>query len=398
MAKVDETQQGVHPFTLDWWQGLPEAYRTADRAQGYHITEAWAGYNADPRFITGWDSWDRTNTSTEPWVSSLGLTRRFRVEPGAPVLIRTWHNPTFNTHDPATTAIVGDAVVGDMILGLSPGELTVGHRVRNHTGTVVAETVQTLTGEGYVDTWVTPDRFGTLHVSINVAIPVPDSSNLIRAVHVGTNEPAFDDLPDITDFTVARAYPLLRFMDGIGYQGGHLRDTAEQMHDGAWTNPYEAPTIALPYLAAVLGLPTEYVETLTGDQLRAHLVGMVESGLPATGSRPAIEAVAKQWLTGDRQVAIIPAHTLPEYDAQPPAVRLHTLVLLVRADEVPNGDMPAFQRFLNNSGVVPAGHALIATEASQDWGTWQQAVGDTWATMQERAPRWVDHRSIGIEL
>ena len=54
--------------------------------------------------------------------------------------------------------------------------------------------------------------------------------------------------------------------------------------------------------------------------------------------------------------------------------------------------------WIDGPRIVPAGHALIAREATPTWEQWQTYVGDTWATMHTRAPRWVDHHSAGIDL
>lgn len=393
-------EENVHDLTLRWWSSLPWAYRDADARQGYNVGPPWGGLNRDPRFVTGFDSWARTNTSTRPWEASVAFTRRFNVEPGAPVLVRSWHTPTPLGDLTNTTSELGEAALGLMALGETTTTVRVHHTIRNHTGTVVSETTADLTGDPgqHVDTWWSPDRFGVLHATVEVTVNVPGFMDALQAIHVGLTEEAFEDLPDAASFKIARPYPLLRFMDGVGFQAGIVSDTVEQMHNGGWTDPATAPDIALPYLAAILGLPTDYTDTLTTARLREHLVGLIDGGTPSAGTTAAITAVAKQWLTGDKQVAVIPAHTLPEYDNHPDNVRLHTLILLCRADEVPNGDLPAFQQFLNNSGVVPAGHELRAREATPTWEQWQTYVGDTWATMQTRAPRWVDHHSAGINL
>jgi len=654
---ADETTQGVHPFTVDVWRALPECYRTADRVQGFQIGDAWHGLNRDPRFITGWDGWDRSNTSTKPWEARLALSRRFRAEPNVPVLVRSFHDPRINTPADADSSILGYAEVGSWTLGAGGETMTVRHTVRNHTGDVVASATVDLAEPGYVDTWATPDRYGTLHVTVDAALPVPDSYNIITGIHVGTREATWEELPDLSRFTVAAAYPVLRFLDGVGHQAGYLADVLDQIYTGGWTDPYTAPDSALPFLAAVLGLPRDYAETLTRTQLRAHLVALAENGRPQAGTARAIEEVAAQWLSGEKQATVIPAHswaayhtpteqtlidamgyttrvnrvivsesipnparwhrwmdarhasrsvqyrvgvasaennitnprfefttdgwsatgatlardtarfetgtgaalvtpsdvgwylltgymdpmstgtsvvrfrvyseterrirpyvwkydggtdeggdavnipagvwttieyrftttvgqryrpslrsystddlaplwvdrvyearevfdngsyfdgdtpdsaindiwvrpsdarvstwnesvdiddpavpewvtfTTPDVSTQAQAVinedaagditRLHTLLLLVRANEVPDGDMVAFQDFLNTSGVVPAGHVLTALERTPSWEEWQAGVGSTWGDMHVNAPRWVDQRSAGINL
>ena len=92
---------------------------------------------------------------------------------------------------------------------------------------------------------------------------------------------------------------------------------------------------------------------------------------------------------GDQVIATAEAHAF---------TAAHTLIVLVRPDEVPQADVPAFQTFLNTSGAAPAGHQILAVPAAPTWAQWQAHVGDTWATMHARAPRWVDHHSAGITL
>ena len=94
MPRVDETSCGAHGFTVDWWRELPEAFRVADRVQGETLAPAWDGLNRDPRFVTGFDGWDRANTSTLPWVVSFTMTRTFKVTPNVPVLVRSGTPPT----------------------------------------------------------------------------------------------------------------------------------------------------------------------------------------------------------------------------------------------------------------------------------------------------------------
>ena len=104
MPRVDETSYGAHQFTVDWWRELPEAFRVADRAQGETLAPVWDGLNRDPRFVTGFDGWDRANTSTLPWVVSFTMTRTFKVTPNVPVLVRSWHTPlTVGTTTVATS-------------------------------------------------------------------------------------------------------------------------------------------------------------------------------------------------------------------------------------------------------------------------------------------------------
>lgn len=354
MPRVDETSYGAHGFTVDWWRELPEAFRVADRAQGETLAPAWDGLNRDPRFVTGFDGWDRANTSDKnPYVASVSFTRTFKVTPNVPVLVRSWHTPR----------IQGSVV-------LSRARVT--HTVRDYTGAVVASTqAMVSTEQGSVDTWVTPDRFGRITVIVDVAIEtagtgglepeiteqdsiytVPGmtmtspglyaggdrtkvtmvelghyqvetqrvgdatqaSMDMVSAIHVGTRNVAFDELPDLASFTTLKPYPLLRFMDGVGHQAGFLDDQLAHMWDGDTFNPVTAPEQWLRFLGTIMGLPRTYMGRLSLTQLRSHLVAFAENGRPPIGSRRNIAEVAKQWLTGDKQVSVITATQLPSWN------------------------------------------------------------------------------------
>ena len=304
MPRIDETSYGTHEFTVDWWRELPEAFRVADRVQGETLAPAWDGLNRDPRFITGFDGWDRANTSTLPWVVSFTMTRTFKVTPNVPVLVRSWHTPY----------LVGTTTVGTV---------DVRHTIRDYTDATVTTTTGRVTTElGTHETWVTPDRFGQLTVEVNVTLNMGqtsvnptarDTMDVLAAIHVGTRDVAFDELPDLTSFTIQKPYPLLRFMDGVGHQAGFLDDQLAHMWDGDTFDPVTAPEQWLRFLGTIMGLPRTYMGRLTLPQLRAHLVAFMEQGRPPIGSRRNIAEVAKQWLTGDKQVSVLPATQLPTW-------------------------------------------------------------------------------------
>lgn len=354
MVRVDETRQGTHNFTVAWWRELPEAHRLADRAQGEVLAPAWDGLNRDPRFVTGFDGWDRVNTSGEsPYVASVSFTRTFTPTPNVPVLVRSWHTPL---------------VVG----GVTLSRVRVTHTVRNYTGAVVGSTRAVVESEqGTVDTWVTPDRFGRITVTVDVAIETPGAGgfdpdikeiapgvyqvtglnltqsspgvytstdptvvvtetapgvyrittkrvgeytagtrDVLAGIHVGTRDVSFEELPDLAAFTTLKPYPLLRFMDGIGHLAGFLDDELEHMWEGHTFDPVTAPNEWLRFLATMLGIPRRYLSQLNFAQLRSHLVAFMEQGRPPIGSRRAIAEIAKQWLTGDKQVTVIPAQMM----------------------------------------------------------------------------------------
>ena len=341
MPRVDETSYGAHGFTVDWWRELPEAFRVADRVQGETLAPAWDGLNRDPRFVTGFDGWDRVNTSTKPWVASLTMTRTFKVTPNVPVLVRSWHTPTTNATGITTREVTPGVyevrgletseeqpgvfrIDGAQITEVEPGVFTIDgatdpvsvrHTISDYTGAVIADKTSLVVGErNPVDTWVTPDRFGTINVSVSVSIPTPTGVDMISAIHVGARDVAFEELPDLASFTINKPYPLLRFMDGVGHQAGYLDDQLSHMWDGDTFDPVTAPEQWLRFLGTIMGLPRTYMGRLTLAQLRSHLAAFAENGRPPIGSRRNIAEVAKQWLTGDKQVTVIPATQLPTWN------------------------------------------------------------------------------------
>ena len=85
-------------------------------------------------------------------------------------------------------------------------------------------------------------------------------------------------------------------------------------------------------------------------------------------------------------------------DAKRGVRSVYTLLMFVRADELPNRDLPAFQRFMQDSGVIPAGHRLVCLESRPTWDQWENAVGPTWADLESRTKTWTDSESAGVTL
>ena len=85
-------------------------------------------------------------------------------------------------------------------------------------------------------------------------------------------------------------------------------------------------------------------------------------------------------------------------DAKRGARSVYTLLMFVRADELPNRDLKAFQQFMQDSGVIPAGHRLVCLESRPTWDQWENAVGPTWADLESRTKTWTDSESAGVTL
>jgi len=182
--------------------------------------------------------------------------------------------------------------------------------------------------------------------------------------------------------------PLLRFMDGPGRAAGLMRDISDQAWAGDLTNPATAPDAAIPWLAQMLGAPTTQRALPTPD-LRAYLQNLADDGRPAAGTRQSIITAAKQYLLDDGQAIILPASSTT------PA---HTIIMLVRADQVPGGSLSALVAKIRAAGVIPAGHNLVARMAVSEWDAWEAAAGTTWDEVQANTKTWAQADSLGIVL
>lgn len=80
--------------------------------------------------------------------------------------------------------------------------------------------------------------------------------------------------------------------------------------------------------------------------------------------------------------------------------RAHTIVIIVRPDEVPDGDLAAFAANLRNVGVVPAGHDLVIVTAAATWDQYEAAMsaaGGTWDDYERVTATWQDQDALGLE-
>lgn len=182
-------------------------------------------------------------------------------------------------------------------------------------------------------------------------------------------------------------YPLRRWMDGIGSIAGDVRAISDDMWGGVYTDPARVPDgDPLRWLAQMLGAPAAQ-RAKSDAELRQYLVDLVGIGRAAVGTRRAIYEVTKYFLTGGRQVNVVPSSTTR-----------HRIMLLVRADEVPGGDLAALERSVKASGAVPAGHDVVAQTVSSTWTDWSAAAGTTWDELEGRARTWNESDSLGVQI
>lgn len=181
-------------------------------------------------------------------------------------------------------------------------------------------------------------------------------------------------------------FPLLRYMDGAGRIAGGVRDLSDNMWSGAFTDPATVPDYAIRWLAQMMGVPATQRD-LPVETLRTYLLDLVAQGRPAAGNRQSIVLAAKRFLTGDRQTIVQPSPTVP-----------HTIMVLVRADEVPGFNVQPIIDGIRAAGVVPAGHDLQVVLANATWDAWEASAGTTWTALEALAPTWAKADSLGIQL
>lgn len=186
--------------------------------------------------------------------------------------------------------------------------------------------------------------------------------------------------------TAQGGYPLLRLMDGPGRVAGELRDFADKGWAGELTDPANSPDEAVFWLAQMLGV-SKAQRARTAQEMRDYLAEIAANGRPATGTRQAMADVVKTILTGSKMVGVVPSKTQP-----------HTIVLLVRAEEVPGGVLQNLIDAVRAANVVPAGHIVQAVNAQASWDQWQAAKGTSWDDFVAKAATWANADSIGVDV
>jgi hypothetical protein len=359
----------VHEWTRNWWKTLPAAYRAADAAQEAPGLLYQVGFNAQPLFITGLDGWTLTPIEQDEDFVVLRFRRVFYgIDPTLPVVFQAWW-----------TADSADSTIS---LALADG---VGRNLGTHTLDELPA------GDG--DDTLISDLSASEPVTATLifSTPLGDGGLLfnIRGINVGHHAVDFESLPGNA---VSSHYPLLRYMEGAGQIAGQVRDVSDGLWSGEFLEPANTPDSALRWVAQLMGVSAT-IRNQSPDDLRAYLVDLAENGRPASGTRRDITNAARKFLTGNRQATVVPN----------PA-RLHSLVMLVREDELPGADVdaPAALAVLvagvRASGTMPAGHELTAQIASPSWDEWEAAAGVTWDNRDAVARTWTEADSLGVTI
>jgi hypothetical protein len=359
----------VHEWTLRWWESLPAAYRAADAVQEAPALLYQVGFNAEPLFIKGLDGWTVTPLEQGEDSVTVKFTRVFTgIDISQPVVFQAWWT--------------ADAPGAAISLNLADG---VGRDLGTHDYTGLPE------GDGDDTLIGVLAAAEPITATLVFTAPIDDGGLLfhIRGVNVGHNAVAFAALPGNV---ISSKYPLLRFMEGIGQIAGQVRDLSDGLWGGEFLEPDNTPDDALRWVAQMMGV-SKIIRDHPADDLRAYLVDLAENGRPASGTRRDIANAARAFLTGAKQTVMVPHPS-----------RLHSLVMLVRADELPGADtdLPAALATLvagvRASGVVPAGHELTAQTASPTWDQWETAAGTSWTDREAAARTWTEADSLGVTI
>lgn len=359
----------VHEWTKRWWETLPAAYRAADAVQEAPGLLYQVGFNSEPLFITGLDGWAVTPVEQAPDFVTLKFTRVFNgADLAQAVVFQAWWT--------------ADAPGSTLSLNLKDG---VGRDLGTH------DFVDLPVGDG--DDTLTSALAAALPITATLIFgsPIGDGGLLfkIRGVNVGHRAVEFEALPGNV---ISSKYPLLRFMEGIGQTAGQVRDISDGLWGGEFLEPTNTPDSSLRWVAQMMGV-SKTTRDLPVADLRAYLVDLAENGRPASGTRRDISNAARQFLTGTKSTVMVPHPS-----------RLHALVMIVREDELPGADvdLPAALATLVNgvraSGVVPAGHELVAQTAAPTWDQWETAAGATWTTREAAARNWTEADSLGVTI
>lgn len=359
----------VHPWTRNWWRTLPDAYRAADGVQDTPPQLVQVGLNAQPTFLHGLDGWHLTPLEQTDDFMVLRFRRSFFGTDLDRVLnFQVWW--TADTADGYLTVELTDATGRDLgthaLTGVAAGD-------GDDTLTGVLSTAEPITA------------------TLTIGTPVGDGGLLftVRAVNVGY------DIVELDDLTVPEGsgqFPLLRYMEGAGRTAGQVRDVSDGLWSGEFLKPANAPDTTLRWMAQMMGVSAT-IRNQSPDGLRAYLVNLTVNGRPASGTRRDINAAAKLYLTGTKQTVMVPS-----------TITLHTLIMLVREDEVPGADtdlpaaLAALVAFVRATGVVPAGHNLIARTATPTWDEWEAAAGVSWTDVEGHTRTWTDSDSLGVTI
>lgn len=80
--------------------------------------------------------------------------------------------------------------------------------------------------------------------------------------------------------------------------------------------------------------------------------------------------------------------------------RAHTIAIIVRPDEVPDGNLDRLAQQVRDVGIIPAGHDVLIIPGTSTWGGFEAAVaaaGNSWKDYEAITRTWADVESLGLE-
>lgn len=359
----------VHQWTRAWWKTLPGAYRAADAAQEAPGLLYQVGFNSEPLFIKGLDGWTLTPIEQTDERVTLRFTRPFySFDPLMPVIFQAWW-----------LADTEDATI-DLSLVDGVGRVLAAHTLDSLPA---GEGDDTLVGDLSASDPVT--------ATLTFSTPVGDGGLLfdIRGINVGHRAVDYEALPGMT---ISMNYPLLRYMEGIGQIAGQVRDMSDGLWSGEFLEPQNTPDVALRWVSQLMGISAK-IRNQPSAELREYLVDLAVNGRPSSGTRRDITNAARKFLTGAKQATAVPSPT-----------KQHSIVMLVREDELPGADVDATAALaalvagVRSTGVMPAGHELTAQLSNPSWDDWEAAAGTTWADREAVARTWTEADSLGVTI
>jgi hypothetical protein len=174
--------------------------------------------------------------------------------------------------------------------------------------------------------------------------------------------------------------PLSKFLHGLYSQVDQVEAVRDQIAAGGLSDPALIPDGWLGWVSQMAGSPIG-----TAGQMRSALAAMTTA--PAPGSRPALAAAGRTFLTGTKVCDVFPS-----------ASKAWTISVRVRADELDlvGGTTAGFEAALRSTGQVPAGYQRYVASGLPTWGDIDAAAAGTWGGLDTGRPLWSDVDSIGI--
>ena len=177
--------------------------------------------------------------------------------------------------------------------------------------------------------------------------------------------------------------PLSKFLHGLFSPVDAVEAIRDQILAGQLTDPTLVLDAWVPWLAQMLGVIPAATPTATRALMTARQLA------PIPGTRAAIAAVARQFLTGTQIV-----------DVFPNAANRWLINVRIRADEIA-GFMgsAAFTAAMLATGQVPAGFSLNVVVGLPTWGQVDAQAAGHWSgldRLNNGSPRWSDIDSIGV--